>query len=689
MLRTDTGQKELDCSSPPIEKRFDMVDHESIPIIETSNLQVYINLIETNIFLEGFKFENDQATERSPALLRGFLIVRILKQCKLSKIMLTFQGDLEIKWPENIMKKIPAFQERKSLMTHHWLYFDSEGKNEINKKIHDYDILGKSGASIYRELHSNTRKPNPAMIDTSNDNNDTDEGTISYEFKPGDYVYGFEHPIPNFYPETINVPHATVKYYLQVRLEKSLGILIRRKRIMLANRELNLLRIPPSDQVELGEPIVVDKIWNNVLKYNLIIPSKELILNAFLPIHFEFLPLDKLVLHRIRIYLTENITYTSSDKKVTRLDGEKIFLLSELNGPLKEMKDDSKKKKGVKELGNLLLDKKTGDITNKAFQFNIYVPSNFTKCKSDHTLIKHVIHPDTSYPLIICKHWIKIALRISTGGKHYEVVIDSPIHVLNQYCSYANTLLPKYESIYDSEFPTVCKDDETESHDSNVFYPKEIVNSPILHDSDEGPLSGDANILLSSPTLKSNIYRPENIRREMTSPQAVPMFTLETNTPPEYTYSNTLDTQPPSYDQTLNSRNVVANIPHLNLNESQEQNCTVSGEEDITSRDFQPTIRFRVQDTDSNTFLHPNRRFSLPANSVSIGSFRNKFFRRRQMSFDHITNTEQPRNLEEILASNPDDIDEDALESPPLLPTDSSVDIASLRTRHIIDNANN
>lgn len=660
----------------PRDKRFDVIDPESVPIMETTNLQVYINLVETNIFLEGFKSETDQSTYRSPALLRGCLIIRVLKPCKISKIMLTFQGDTEIKWPENIKDKVSAFHEKKSLMTHHWLYFDSENNQEKDKTL-DNNILGKSGASIYRVLDDKSRKPNPKMIDTSNDNNGVEEGSISYDFKPGEYVYVFEHPIPNFYPETIDVPYATVKYSLQVRLEKSLGLLIRRKRIMLANRSINLLRIPPSDQVELGEPIVVDKTWNDVLKYNLIIPSKELILNAFLPIHFEFLPLDKLVLHRIRIYLTENITYTSSNKKVIRIQGEKNFLLAELNGPSKEPENESAKKKGVKELGNLLLDEKTGDITNKAFQFNIYVPSHFTKKKSDHTLVKHIVHPDTTYPLIVCKHWIKIALRISTSGKHYEVIIDSPIHVLNQYCSYANTLLPRYDSIYGTE-PLEYKSNNVSGYDSNVFYPKEIVNSPVLHP-EEGDLTRDEKeILLNSPTLKSNIYKPESIRREMTSPQAIPMLALEprADTPPEYSLS---PKHPPTYEESRVSKQLMGNIPHLSLNDNNSMDGNT--EEDITSDDFQPSFKFRVQDTDSNTFLHPNRRFSLPSNSSSAGSFRNNFFRRRQTSFDHNMDNERPRNLEEILSHNSDGsdvIDEETSESPPLLPTDSSVDISSL-----------
>lgn len=49
---------------------------------------------------------------------------------------------------------------------------------------------------------------------------------------------------------------------------------------------------------------------------------------------------------------------------------------------------------------------------------------------------------------------IKICLRISRidpnnpeKRKHYEISIDSPLHVLNNLCSHGNTLLPAYDDL--------------------------------------------------------------------------------------------------------------------------------------------------------------------------------------------------------------------------------------------------
>ncbi|KAH7581391.1 Arrestin-related trafficking adapter 6 [Nakaseomyces glabratus] len=669
----------------PRDKRFDVIDKKANPVIKTNNIRAYVRFVENNVFLQGFKNGQDQLNQKPPVLLRGCLILEVLRPCKLSRIMLTFQGDLELRWPPDMKQNIDAYHEKKSLMTHHWVYFDGENSNntpvENNEKD---DILGRSGAAIYRA---------PDDTASSKESGDSIDPELTdsqgpFVFQKGEYVYTFEHPIPHFYPETMHMPHASVKYYMQLRVEKIVGHVIKTKKIMIGSRFINLYRIPPSDQVELGEPIVVDKVWNDKLKYNLIIPRKELVLNAFLPIHFEFLPLDKLIIHRIRIYLSETITYTATDKSITRIDSEKNYLLSELNGPVQEGTGSSGKKPGVKNLGNLLEDPNTGDITNKAFQFNIFVPSSFTSPKADSTSLKQVLHPDTTFEPIVCKHWLKVALRITVGPKHYEVVIDSPIHVLNPYCAHANTLLPKYDDLVSSSLP-VDMTNGSDSHDSNIFYPKEIIHSPILGSETDDVTSNNENKeirkkVFNSPTLKSNIYRPEFIKTEMTSPQALPMLSLEPDLgskPPKYSVSNEdMPAYPPSYEQAQVPRVSVGEIPHLNLDDESINNSISSREEDITSNTFQPSIQFRVPDEESNCFLNGrlSRRASMP------NSYNQKdahyLFRRRKLSFDHVTEHSRPRNMEEILAAHAEDASdyEEALESPKVLPTDSSVDIASL-----------
>ena len=84
------------------------------------------------------------------------------------------------------------------------------------------------------------------------------------------------------------------------------------------------------------------------------IASKDIILDAFLPITFKFAPLDKVTLHRIRIYVTETMEYYCREKKVHRMEPTKKFLLTEQKGPkLPNLPNDANLSK-AKNMGNLL-----------------------------------------------------------------------------------------------------------------------------------------------------------------------------------------------------------------------------------------------------------------------------------------------------------------------------------------------
>ncbi|GMF42507.1 unnamed protein product [[Candida] boidinii] len=93
--------------------------------------------------------------------------------------------------------------------------------------------------------------------------------------------------------------------------------------------ELPVVRLPPSDATStLNKSIYVNKIWNNALNYEILLPKKYVQLSPmsgtsdnFMKNHtfilqLKAIPLIKnLTLKRIKINVVEKITYISKDKK--------------------------------------------------------------------------------------------------------------------------------------------------------------------------------------------------------------------------------------------------------------------------------------------------------------------------------------------------------------------------------------
>lgn len=387
----------------------------------------------------------------------------------------------------------------------------------------------------------------------------------SFIFETGDYIYMFEQAISQSYPESFKSEYGLVEYSLSSTIERFGAF----KGDLTARLPVTIVRTPSDNSVEESEPIIISRDWEKHLYYDILIASKDIILDAFLPIHFTFSPLDKVTLHRVRVYVTETMESYCKNKKVHRMEPTKKFLLAEHCGPKLPNAPSGKTSLKAKYMGNLL--EEDGYLVNKDFELQVFIPNRFGNNQQ--------LHPDTGFDTIKSSHWIKICLRLSrmvdNKRKHYEISIDSPIHVLNKLCSHANILLPTYDAnllTNSNSFHSISRQGSTNDmatnegiyHNSNIFFPKEIMMSPLVSpevkpldiNSNSPPSSplprsvksmvinnkGASSVLnnitslrtvqgstnnnpniFKSPKLRSNIYRPESLQRELASPQAIPL----------------------------------------------------------------------------------------------------------------------------------------------------------------------
>ena len=288
-------------------------------------------------------------------------------------------------------------------------------------------------------------------------------------FTPGDYIYNFELPIDSRLPETISVELGSVKYELEAVVERAGAF----RANLVGSKEVTLIRAPSEGSLEQVEPIAISRNWEDQLHYDIIISGKSFPLGAQVPIAFKLTPLAKVQCHRIKVFVTENIQYYTSNKRVHRLEPTRKLQLFEkrADSPSTSAYPGSQiritagggvaydaraaaargDENVTRDMSNLLgnLDA-GGEVGPTEMEFNVQLPSCHQMRASERA---QRLHFDTTYGGIQVHHWIKIVIRLSkpddrdpTKRRHFEISIDSPFHILSCRATQANIALPAYTS---------------------------------------------------------------------------------------------------------------------------------------------------------------------------------------------------------------------------------------------------
>jgi hypothetical protein len=480
------------------------------PVAAGNGVSISIALAEPVLFLQGF--DQNDTTSRSTTMLRGSLLVRVAKQAKLKSISLNFRGRSETEWPEGIPPRRTEFKDTTTIMNHTWSFFNAQMPQAEYSHGADIIQLQKAPSVSQKEVGvtsaqfaARTSSPAPSM-------NPRDAKRLSLQanhsrsfgkgdtvgagpsvaqkgfkvFHPGDYIYNFELPLDSRLPESIAVDLGSVKYELEALVERSGAF----RANLVGSKELTMIRAPTEGSLEQTEPIAISRNWEDQLHYDIVISGKSFPLGSSVPIAFKLTPLAKVQCHRIKVFVTENIQYFTSNKRVHRLEPTRKVQLFEkrADGPSVSSYPGSSiritagggipydyraaaaqgEETVPRDTTNLLgnLDNDSGSIGPTEMEFNVQLPSCALmreKVKSER------LHFDTTYSNIQVNHWIKVSMkptilfivlvltyskivmRLSRpdendSGKrrHFEISIDSPFNILSCRATQANTSLPAY-----------------------------------------------------------------------------------------------------------------------------------------------------------------------------------------------------------------------------------------------------
>lgn len=411
---------------------------EEKPVASGGGVNVNISLTEPVLFLRGF--EQNDSSERSTAMLRGSLVLKITKPAKLKAITLKFRGRATTKWPEGIPPKKVEFEEVDTLMSHTWPFFNSQfptaedgtGADRVELYKSGGGALGASPNNSSLNLTSKEAKRLSLQVNQSRSfgKGESPSGGPSVAqkgyrtFNPGEYMYNFELPLDSHLPETIDVDLGSVKYELEATVERAGAF----RTNLMGAKEVTLIRAPSEGSLEQVEPIAISRSWEDQLHYDIVISGKSFPLGAQVPIAFKLTPLAKVQCHRIKVFVTENVEYFCNNKRVHRMEpvrkvqlfekradgpptstfpGSTMRIVSGGGVPYDQRAAAARGEEvAVQDTTNLL-----GDLGGDAnigpteMEFNVQLPSCHNLREKD-KLAK--LHFDTTYQNIQVHHWIKV-----------------------------------------------------------------------------------------------------------------------------------------------------------------------------------------------------------------------------------------------------------------------------------------
>ncbi|RKF58441.1 putative arrestin-related trafficking adapter C2D10.04 [Erysiphe neolycopersici] len=501
------------------------LSEEEKPLVSGNEVSCSILLAEPVIYLMGLDHDGTirDTNGTNVALLRGTLRLNVTKNAKLKSVSLKFSGKAKTLWPEGIPPQKQETIEECPLRTQvipffNALYKGSESSygdlcnytlrdsnptspslsNQASESLKQNQqgsfllsgITNRSGKYNTVPLVSEVRKISvPSIqlkIQQKSDSTLSSVQTKGYKvFYPGVYDYSFELPIDNNLPETTNLPLASVKWELEATIERAGAF----KTKLVGKKEVPVVRSPSQDSLELVEPIAVSRTWDQQLHYDIVISGKSFPIGTKIPIAIKLTPLAKVQVHKVKVFLSENVEYFARDRSVHRKYRRRRLLLLEktagkpiakefwpsefkiLGGERtveeREMQRSAAMRRREAEAErnntspvplpacsvNLL-----GDIDlgveewwgQTEIEMNVQIPT-CEAMEKDHD--KRLSH-DCTWSNVNLNHWLKILIRLSRADtddpskrRHYEISVDSPISLLNCRATLANISLPEYSGL--------------------------------------------------------------------------------------------------------------------------------------------------------------------------------------------------------------------------------------------------
>ena len=325
------------------------------PVASGSGVTCSILMAEPNVFLSGFDHTR-RGGHITSALLRGKLQLNVSKNVKIKSVTLKLVGKARTEWPGGIPPHKTEISEEQTLRTQSLVFFhathqgmwDTEYGSQCTYTHKTVGLLsglqptasngslhlpGKGRGSTltakeYKRL--SLQSVNSRSFGKGDSRHINEVQAEGYKvFPPGTYEYAFELPIDHNQLETAKLQYGSVRWDLETTVERAGAF----KPNLHGTKEVSIVRLPDQMSLETVEPISISRHWEDQLYYDIIISGKSFPIGGRIPIAFKLTPLAKVQVHKLKVFVTENIEYWTNNRHVTRkVPGRKLLLLEKAAG---------------------------------------------------------------------------------------------------------------------------------------------------------------------------------------------------------------------------------------------------------------------------------------------------------------------------------------------------------------------
>ncbi|KAF7360214.1 Arrestin-C domain-containing protein [Mycena venus] len=300
-----------------------------------------------------------------------------------------------------------------------------------------------------------------AGLKSSDDGKDKEKSHSWKEFKTGTYTFPISFAIPPNSPPTMECPYGTVTWRLKANVHRP-GTFASR---LHAVRQVIVVAAPMEDDTEETESVVVERHWEQQLQYLISISGRSFPIGGVMPISLTIMPMAKVKIHRVSILLEEKIDCYSQMKHIVCSDPVmRIQLLSvEHDDRLREpiLPLESNDVDALKNSPLLALASAGDDLSELASEWMGPGPWTFhqdlqlpASCSVLHFTNKN------KRSNVTVTHLLKCAMRVERGDdvhidpktgkrKLFEVVAQTPVHILSCRCNPHWMSLPQYGASFE------------------------------------------------------------------------------------------------------------------------------------------------------------------------------------------------------------------------------------------------
>ncbi|KAH9013780.1 hypothetical protein EDB84DRAFT_1531755 [Lactarius hengduanensis] len=240
------------------------------------------------------------------------------------------------------------------------------------------------------------------------------------EFKKGLYTFPISFSIPSYMPPTLSCDYGSVTWHLKANVHRP-GIFTPK---LSASCEVILVASPNEDREDTAG-IAVERTWGDQIRYTLSVSGQMFPIGGSIPITLSFLPMTKVKIHKISVYLEEQVIFFTFESMFRRIDAGRRFELLSL-----ESRD---KDSPLLPLSQTSLPRNLMGPGPWSLQMDLKVPNG--------SRALHFSNKNRRAPIQI-SHILKIVTRVERGDdkqmdpktgkrKRFDVILRVPVHILS------------------------------------------------------------------------------------------------------------------------------------------------------------------------------------------------------------------------------------------------------------------